>query len=142
MEPEDYRDQRADLLAEQEAAAAAVTRARDHSAGLAESRPLDAEEAMLRQMAALRQTVIERTENAPNVDALRRLLHQLFTAVYYQRTDRDHWSLHSRVLRESVTELPDGFLEPHLRDGGIPFAGRNIERVGLPLETDKEAFTR
>jgi DNA invertase Pin-like site-specific DNA recombinase len=119
LEPDDYREQRTALLAEQEAAEAARARARDRAAVLAEARPLDAEEAVLRRLGELRTTVLGGIGEAPNLNALRRLLRELFKTVYYVAADTDHWSRNMRISRESHIPAGGAFLEPHLRAGAL-----------------------
>jgi hypothetical protein len=148
IEAEDWAEQRPGLIAEREAAEAAVARACEHGRELATAAPLlDAEAELLGRLADLRTAVLHGIGDTPNLDALRRLLHNLFSVVYYQPADRDHWSLHLRTSREALVPVGSAFLEPHLRGGGLahpalyaPKLALQLEqplRVGLPFPTER-----
>jgi hypothetical protein len=82
LDPADYAQQRAQLLEERDAAQAAVDRAREHSEQLATAPAMaGAEEAVLRHLANLRQVVIKGVSRAPDLNALRTILRQLFEEV-------------------------------------------------------------
>jgi hypothetical protein len=44
---------------------------------------LDAEEATLRVLAGIREAIVDGLGKAPNLNALRRLLHEVFSAIEY-----------------------------------------------------------
>lgn len=75
----------AQLLEEREAAEAAVERARGRTTQVTED---DYEEETLRRLADLRAAVLGHIDHAPDLDALRRLLHQLLTQVVYHTSER------------------------------------------------------
>lgn len=81
LDVDDYREQRADLVEEQQAAEAAVLRAGSRVEDLRPSATDDVEEETLRRLAAMRATVLGGVEAAADVDALRVVLRQLFAEV-------------------------------------------------------------
>jgi len=81
IDDDEYRRQRTGLLEERQAATAAVECARDRQAKVAEARPLDAEEALLRRLADLRAAVVDGIGKAPDLNGLRRLLQELFVKI-------------------------------------------------------------
>jgi site-specific DNA recombinase len=81
IEPDDYAAQRRDLLAERDAATAAVEQARERAVAL-ESAP-DPEVATLKGLSELRAALLGGFERSPNLNAVRRLLADLFESVTY-----------------------------------------------------------
>ena len=112
IEPEDWAEQRPGLIAGREAAEAEVTRVREHADELATAAPLlDAESELLRQLAELRTSILDGVSDAPNLDALRRVLGQLFKNVTYfpaEFVNREAW------IRDGVPEASRAFLQVDL----------------------------
>jgi DNA invertase Pin-like site-specific DNA recombinase len=116
LDDEDYRQQRAQVLAEQEGAQAALRRAQDHVAQTEEIGVIgDVEQALLRHLATIKESVAQGIGNAPNLDALRRVIRDLFEHVML--LDADHpWLSAVSALRESGPQIEGGFyLIPILR---------------------------
>jgi hypothetical protein len=143
LEPEDYADQRAQLIQERSAAQAAANRATDHIADLRTAGPLaDADEAVLRHLADMRKAVTEGVDRAPDLNALRTILRQLFSKVVL--VPEGHEWLDLSGVRESSASIPGARLLPFLREDAIAevTAGmRNVpRRASLPLETEHDAL--
>jgi DNA invertase Pin-like site-specific DNA recombinase len=141
IEAEDYAQQRAQLLEERDAAQAAADRAREHAAHLATAPAMaDAEEAVLRHLANLRQAVIEGVSRAPDLNSLRTILRQLFEEVALLPADHP-WLAHE-VIRESSANLSGYVLLPVLRDSTVieydDHDVATIRRAVLPLETEDD----
>lgn len=141
LEPEDYADQRVTLLDEREAAMAAVERAQDHADTLEAAGALrDADEAVLRHMAALRQAIVQGISDAPDLNSLRTIIRQLFQAVLLLPSgDID-------TAEVAAAEVGDYVLVPILRDDVIiardgPGATA-IQRAVLPLESANDGLQR
>ncbi|MGZ6690133.1 MAG: recombinase family protein [Solirubrobacteraceae bacterium] len=119
----------ATLTEERDAAEAAAERARSRTVVIED----DCEEETLRRLADLHAAVLGGIENALDLNALRTLLRHLFRVIYYQPTNRDHWSFHGPS--DSHVPVPDAVLMPHLRGGGI---ANDVywPKVALPLESD------
>lgn len=82
LDGEDYRDQRARLLEEDAAAQAALTRAQEQvQRAEAAGRFAGAEEPLLRHLGDLRTAVERGIENAPDLNALRTVLRDLFESI-------------------------------------------------------------
>jgi Glutamate/Leucine/Phenylalanine/Valine dehydrogenase/Recombinase zinc beta ribbon domain len=132
---DDWSEFRDDLTAQRDAAAAAAEQARQRTA-MVTPQAIDVEQETLKRLSELRDVVLGKLDAAPDLDAVRNVLRQLFRVVYYQPANVDHWSRHIRASREAFNpELPAAFLEPHLRGGGIPHPDLPMppKRV-LPLE--------
>lgn len=82
IEPEDYREQHADLISEIAAAEAATETAHHQAEALTAHAP-DVEEETLRRLADLRAQVLGELDHAADLDALRTLLRRLFAKVTY-----------------------------------------------------------
>jgi hypothetical protein len=82
----EWRELRGELTGEQEAAKAAVRRAKGHTTEVAGDN--DCEVETLRQLAELRATVLGGVESAPSLNALRRMVAQLFASVVYRPAER------------------------------------------------------
>ena len=82
LDDDDYGQQRADLLAERQAASAAVERARAHVEAVERDEAAqDADGALLKRLAAVKRTVAEDVGKALDLIALRNLIGELFEAV-------------------------------------------------------------
>ena len=79
LEPADYAEQRADLLTERDAAEAQAERLRSRKVEVDD----DYEVETYRRLAALRDLALGRLDNAPDLEALRKLLRQVFKGVIY-----------------------------------------------------------
>jgi DNA invertase Pin-like site-specific DNA recombinase len=142
LEPADYAQQRAQLVEEQDAAQAALDRAREHSDRLATGPALaGAEEAVLRHLTNLRQAVVEGIGKAPDLNALRTILRQLFEQVILLPADHP-WFDQVEAMRDSGVESGGIFLLPCLRDATVVERDSRdvatIRRVALPLETTED----
>lgn len=82
LDDDDYRQQRSEVIEERDAAAAALKRAREHVAKIEDADGLqDAEEALLRRLASLRDQIVGGIDKAPDLPALRSIVGQLFSAI-------------------------------------------------------------
>jgi len=142
LDAADYRDQAAGLREERGAARAALAQAREH-ARQAEARPerVDAESALLRHLAELRQRVSEGLRDAAGLDGLRRLLHHTFEEVKYMpMTDADFaaalgWAaIDPEASDYLVPVLSERILEGIDDDTTSPA----LRRPALPLHTEVE----
>jgi site-specific DNA recombinase len=114
LEPDDWREQRAELLAEQEAAAAAVDQLRRHHAELEETASLaDAEEATREALRAIREALAGCVSGAADLAAARRVLRRLFDSFTLCRYDAT-----PRVLDADLA-TGDWYLVPSLREDAI-----------------------
>jgi site-specific DNA recombinase len=154
LEAEDYASQRAQLLEERDAAQAAADRARDHADHLATApATADAEEAVLRHLSNLRQAVIEGVSRAPDLNALRTILRQLFKEVLLLPADHP-WFSQVSAMRESAANLPISLphadiratyvLLPLLRDGAVIERDdrdvATVRRAVLSVETEDDSL--
>jgi hypothetical protein len=80
LDPADYAQQRAGLLAEREAAEAAVARAQKRSEAVSDEGVSDE---VLDRLRDLRAAVLGGLDRAPDLDALRRLLREMFESVSF-----------------------------------------------------------
>jgi hypothetical protein len=144
LEAADYAEQRRQLLGERDGAHAAVQRAKDHQDRLKAAGPLaDAEEAVLRRLADLRGAVVQGISQAPDLNALRTIIRQMFEAVLLLPTNDP------RVPADwggSGTEAGDYLLLPILHDEAIltrdGLTATAVRRPALPLETDHDTLHR
>jgi hypothetical protein len=142
LDAADYADQRAQLLQERDAAQSAAQRAKDHQKQLRAAGPLaDAEEAVLRHLAEMRQAVIEGVAQAPDLAALRTILRQMFRAVLLLPSGHP---LVPADWRLSGAEAGGYLLLPVLRDDVIldrdGMTATAVRRAVMPLETDHDAL--
>ena len=115
----EWRDLRAELEEERDAAKAAAERARSRTGETSE-----VTDELLDRLRDLRAVVLGELDRAPDLDALRKLLSQLFRCVYYIRSDDpivERWGF------DADDSLPDGsYLMPSL-------VGEETVRVPLDL---------
>jgi DNA invertase Pin-like site-specific DNA recombinase len=82
LDDDDYRQQRVEVMEERDAAAAALKRAQEHVKRIEDADGLqDAEEALLRRLASLRDQIVGGIDKAPDLPALRSIVGQLFSAI-------------------------------------------------------------
>jgi hypothetical protein len=122
---DDYRGQRAGVLGELDGARTAHGRAAEHVQALERTGAVtDAEEALLRQMAAIKQAVADGAGRAPDVDALRNKIGEMFEAVELLEYDPNGPNPFRQLAGKVKAGLPDKagdldihgyFLRPHLR---------------------------
>jgi site-specific DNA recombinase len=145
LEVSDYRDQREQLTGELEGAHAAADRAQEHVVAAERAGGLqDAEEAVLRYLADLRRAIVEGIDQAPNLNAMRTLLRQLFEKVVYV-PEGHPWLTQVSAMRESSAEVTGAVVVPFLRDSTViaydELDHAVIRRSVLPLETtDHDGF--
>lgn len=147
LDPTDWAEQRVELTAEHDAAAARVEAMRDHENQLTEAAPtLDVETELLAQLEAVRAALVDGIGQASNLAALRRMLHDVFEMVIYMAVDRPptdfEWEdghLPDDYVGRDTTAvaLPGAFLDPVLRPGSIAGYGDDEDglvprRIGLP----------
>jgi site-specific DNA recombinase len=146
LEAEDWTEQRAELTAEQEAAAARVATLTQKEADVAASGALtDVEEAMLRRLADLRAAVVGDLNEADTLDSLRAALTRLFerftlregpvqrqAGSYAIETDTGWWL--DPVVRPSV--LQGSELAPHPSQPGAFVALPWVTRTPLAFARD------
>lgn len=126
----------ADLQSQHDAAQAEADRAREHEAKLTESAPLlDAEEYLLRYMAAMRAAIADGIGKAPNLDAVRRVLRTLFDEIVWHRKDSPPWYAANPWYREDMPTTATGMLSP------ITTLKTPEElRIALPALTDADGL--
>jgi hypothetical protein len=137
LEAADYAQQRAQLLEEDDAAKAAVQRATEHADALKATPPLaDAEAAVLRHLTEIRKAVAEGVSEAPDLNALRTIMKQLFEVVVLLPADHA-WLGQVSAMRESGAEIEGYVLLPSLREDTVLGRDRNdvaiVRRAALPL---------
>jgi hypothetical protein len=117
LEAADYAEQRAELTEDLAGAEAAAERARTQAAQAA-TRELELPAEVFTRLAELKASVVDGLEIAPNTDALRTLLRQLFEKVLYLQPG--HPLLESVAVRASAEDAgAEGYLLPVLRAGVI-----------------------
>ena len=151
LDDEDYRQQRAQVLAEQEGAQAALQRAQDHVAQTERTGVVgDAEQALLHQLQTVKDAVADGVGRAPNLNALRNVIGTLFESIELVRgpgfgkgvgdgfrppvenalvNDREHTYALLPKLRWSAVDLASE---------SSPWTG--IRQAELPPSTDHDSF--
>lgn len=137
LDDDEYRSQVQEVESERQAAQAAVEQARTRVAAIeATGSTTDAEEALLRHLADLRQLVCGTVEQARDIEALRTVVRQLFERVTLVRWT---WDTVDEIQAAGITAGRDGdlFLIPKPRAGVIDWAGfpkLTINQVPVPGE--------
>jgi hypothetical protein len=132
LDPVDYAEQAAGLREEREAAVRAAQRATDHLASVRGQVPaLDAEEELLRHLAALRAAVVGGIGKAPNLDATRTLLRWLFRQVLYLAPGHP-WLTNPGFIDDMMPRAAGGYL---LLDPN-PDVFEYVNADGTPYFTD------
>jgi DNA invertase Pin-like site-specific DNA recombinase len=132
LDPVDYAEQAAGLREEREAAVRAAQRATDHLASVRGQVPaLDAEEELLRHLAALRAAVVGGIGKAPNLDATRTLLRWLFPQVLYLAPGHP-WLTNPGFIDDMMPRAAGGYL---LLDPN-PDVFEYVNADGTPYFTD------
>ncbi|MCW3000646.1 MAG: recombinase family protein [Solirubrobacterales bacterium] len=130
------------LLSEQQAQGAQVERLQRHAADLREQAPLlDGEAQLLQHLAAMREAIADGFGKAPNIAALRRLLHDVFSEIRFYDLSRPlpAWIEHPHQLDAGTfPETSTGLLSLH------PWLERSDEnRRPLPIaETELDGLVR
>ena len=111
----DWNEQRIELLAEQEAAAANVARLRARRDEIAADANLrDAEETTLRWLASVREAIVGEVGAAAGIEPLRAVLLRLFSHFTLHRIESENLPEHPALYSELL--LVGGFIvEPHVR---------------------------
>jgi hypothetical protein len=118
VEPADYAQQRTELVAEREAAQAAAKQV-DERHRLAGP---DADDEVLQRLSDLRAQVLGKLQDAPDLDAFRTLLRQLFEAVYFLLAG--HPCIERWELRADAPEVGGGaYLVPAVAPGIVVLEG-------------------
>jgi site-specific DNA recombinase len=113
-----YAAREARLTGELEAAHAAVQQARSRAQAIeASGVSIDTEETLLRDLAMLKQAVAGGVEAAPNLDALRNVIGQLFESIELIRHLPDRPGFGSGRVSGSGVIVPTGGPDPGVLDG-------------------------
>ena len=139
LDPADYADQRQELLSERHAAQQAMSRANAHVKALEAQGPLqDADEVLLRQLADLKTAVADGVANAPDLEALRTILRQLFARVELLTWGRDWGRRGDGIAADHAPEVGGYVLLPYLQTEAQAFALQ--ARVLPPVSSDPHDF--
>jgi site-specific DNA recombinase len=134
LEPEDWAEQRTALTAEHEASQGAAQRARNHVDQLERTGALDAEQALLDHLTALKQAVSAGVGGAPDLLALRNVIGDTFESVTLVRGDDPRWS--EELRGGAGLKLPGTYwLVTKLKPGLIDWEAGGIVRQELPVAT-------
>ena len=145
IDDNEYRQQRDQLLAEQEGAQAALQRAQDHVAKTERTGVMgDAQQALLRHLATIKEAVADGVGRAPDLNALRNVIGTLFEKIELVRwgswgIDGDPGGWMAPVEQPAVVDRDQGYaLWLTLRWSAVdldsearPFTG--IRKTELPL---------
>jgi site-specific DNA recombinase len=145
----EWHELREELAAELQGATAAAERAREHAEQVAADRVLlDAQEAILRWLAALKEAVANDVDQAPDLDSLRTTIRQLFESVELVGPDKPfgsgpygdgYLSAHDPRVGEDRLFLKlhsEAFDFERLEISGFD-DGWEPRKVPLPVETDR-----
>lgn len=133
-----HRAERPGLMAEREAAEAAVARAREHAREVANAAPLlDAEAELLRHVGDLRAAVLEGIGDAPNLDATRTVLRRLFSRFFYL-ADGHLWLKMDGFIDDDMPRVAASYLMPSLNEGVV----ERVDENGLPYFIDEDPSCR
>jgi DNA invertase Pin-like site-specific DNA recombinase len=131
--PEMWAEERDDLAGAMTAAEDAVQQGRKRVEELEASGPLaDSEEALLRRLAGLRATVSDGVKSAPDLNAMRMILRQMFETVRLLPADHP-WLAQVTAMCESGAEVQGGayYLIPFLRDGAVVSRDASTDRATI-----------
>jgi hypothetical protein len=144
LDDDDYREKRSQLLEERKGAQMALERATEHVQAVERAAPLsDAEEHVLRRLAELKRNMTEGVEQAPDLNALRNVIAQLFEKVMLLPADHPYLT-EVAGMKDSGPELEGGYyLVPFLRDETVEDGALDritIRKAALALETDQHSL--
>jgi len=119
LDAEDWREQRQELIAQQNAAAASAARLRRQRDEVAARRAhADAESELLHALADIRQAVLGEIREAVGIDAIRAALTRLFSHFVLHRVDSPNMPEHPGLYSDLVVPGPF-IIEPHARPEAI-----------------------